>query len=116
MKILAIEFYHDVWCSPYKVKPVEKGFDELISFAKSINAHIFVKYIDKRYTKDACDEWITINHTFDLTYEQKKTLVDIIRPMHELLRSEEKLIGTPEMLITFERKDEENYFAFIEND
>ena len=60
---------------------------------------------------DMDDEYIIVQHTIDLTAEQKQTLVSYIKEVVAVKKSVYKK-EVPDILIVFEKKKQEDCFIF----
>ena len=74
-------FNHDVFDEPYK-QTAAKWLDKLATYVESLNEKPFFTFGNRRGSlmgPDMDDEYIIVQHTIDLTAEQKQTLVSYIK-------------------------------------
>lgn len=106
-------FNHDVFDEPYK-QTAWKWLDKLATYVESLNEKPFATFGNRRSSlmePNMDDEYIIVQHTIDLTAEQKQTLVSYIKEVVAVKKSVYKK-EVPNILIVFEKKEQEDCFIF----
>lgn len=97
---------------PYNQIKIHKGFNDLEKLLESYGKYYFT-FGDKRVGlfEDYTDEYVLVQHTVDLSLEQKRQIVNCIKETVSLKKTVYK-DKFPEGCIVFEKIAEENCFSF----
>lgn len=113
--MVGIIFNHDMFDDPYKQSAVKKGFKELEDFLIYIEERVFYSFSPRRrssfFGDDMEDDYVIVQHTYDLSYSEKQTIAELIRDILTVKKTAYKN-EVPETLIVFEKKDTEDCFYF----
>lgn len=112
--MLGIIYNHYLFDEPYNQKKVNAAFDKLEDFASKKGSDTFYSFTrNKRLTSfnDFLDEYVVVQHTFDLTKEEKAYIADIIKETVSLLKKYYK-DELPSIVVTFTKIDEGDCFIF----
>ncbi len=106
-------FNYDVFDEPYNQTQVKKGCAKLGSYLESLNQKAFFTYGKTRCFGefDMSDDYVIVQHTAELTGEQKQYLAQCIKEITTVKKTVYKK-ETPKLLVVFEKKEQEDCFTF----
>ncbi len=107
-------FNHDVFDEPYNQTAVKKGFDCLEKCIKAMGETPFYSFGQSRTELflDMSDDYVVIQHTTELSLEQKQMLAQYIKQVLTVKKTIYKK-ESPMTLVVFEKKDPSDCFVFL---
>ncbi len=110
--MIGVIFNFDMRDEPYKQSEVNKGFNALENFAESINEKLFITLGQPRSAlfNMTFEEYIIVQHSCNLTQEQKKELVNIVAQIVTVKKTVYKN-EQPDKLILFQKISPEDCFV-----
>ena len=110
MKKLHLIFNHNIFDSPYKQSSVNKMDKEILSLFKEDDVDLFLSLTStqspNQFTYDA--DLIIVEHSFNLSAEQKHDIAAIINKSLAKLKSADPI----DVLVSFRKTDENDLFFF----
>lgn len=110
--MLGVIFNFDSFDEPYNQVKVRQGFNKLDAIAQRLNVESFYSFSERRsvFRNYQNEEYVVVHHSKSLSKEDKKEIIDAIKEILTVKKSEYRDYDVPKILVVFELIDKDNYY------